>query len=73
MDSTKTIWILATNKGDTVVADFFAKKIETRKEEDVLQVDTTPLQRDLQKLLASEYSVSDQAQQKQRELTLTIC
>lgn len=72
VNCTKTIWILATNKGDDVVADFFAQNIEKRKEEDVLQVDMTPLQMELQELLASEYSVSDDTQQMHRKVPLTI-
>ncbi|CAK3802369.1 P-loop containing nucleoside triphosphate hydrolase [Lecanosticta acicola] len=56
IDCTKTVWILATNKGDTEVAAFYAKEIAKRREDEIDQVDIMPLQIEIAKLLSSLYS-----------------
>ena len=58
IDCSKVIWILATNKGDSAIANFHAKNIATRKDEDIHLVSLKPLQVKLKKIFMELYTVS---------------
>lgn len=55
----KSIWILATNKGDSLVTDFFDKHLSGKSYQEQQQVSIQPLQESLFRLFIQQYTVSD--------------
>ena len=58
IDVSKSIWILASNKGDDLISKFYEKNLEGRSDFERRQVSIKPLERDLSKLFVEEYTVS---------------
>ena len=58
IDVSKSIWILATNKGDELVSEFYNRNLEGKTDRERRQVSITSLERDLSKLFVAQYTVS---------------
>ncbi|KAF2874883.1 P-loop containing nucleoside triphosphate hydrolase protein [Massariosphaeria phaeospora] len=56
LDCNKTIWILASNLGDEVIADYYERTMKTKKEEEKATVDISPLITDLRDLFIGQFS-----------------
>jgi hypothetical protein len=62
IDVSKSIWILATNKGDDLISNFYNKNLEGKSDRERRQVSIKPLERDLSRLFVQEYTVSQDGQ-----------
>lgn len=58
IDVSKSIWILASNKGDDLISKFYNKNLEGKRDSERRQVSIQSLERDLSKLFVEEYTVS---------------
>ena len=58
IDVSKSIWILATNKGDELVSEFYNRNLEGKTDRERRQVSIKSLERDLSKLFVAQYTVS---------------
>jgi hypothetical protein len=58
IDVSKSIWILASNKGDDLISEFYNKNLEGKSDRERRQVSFKSLERDLSKLFVEEYTVS---------------
>ncbi|KAK5740350.1 hypothetical protein LTR17_004613 [Elasticomyces elasticus] len=56
VDASQTIWILATNMGDTVIDRYHSKHIAPRKDADIDKISIEPLQHELLSLFSAVYS-----------------
>lgn len=57
-DVTNSIWILASNKGDDLIASFYKKNLQGKGDRNRRQVPLEPLERELSKLFMETYTVS---------------
>lgn len=58
LDVTKSIWVLASNKGDDLISKFYDKILKGKSDSDKRHVSIKPLQHDLYKLFIDAYTVS---------------
>jgi hypothetical protein len=58
IDVSKSIWILASNKGDDLISKFYNRNLEGKNDHERRQVSIKSLERDLSKLFVEEYTVS---------------
>ncbi|KAI4783184.1 P-loop containing nucleoside triphosphate hydrolase protein [Aureobasidium sp. EXF-3400] len=56
IDVSKSIWILASNKGDDLISKFYDKNLEGKNDRERRQVSIKPLERNLSKLFVQEYT-----------------
>lgn len=57
VDATKSIWILASNRGDELIDRFYKKNMEGKSERQCRDVSIQPLQKDLFRLFIDAYTV----------------
>jgi hypothetical protein len=57
-DVSKSVWILASNKGDDLISKFYNNNLEGKSDRERRQVSIKPLERNLSKLFVEEYTVS---------------
>jgi ATP-dependent Clp protease ATP-binding subunit ClpB len=57
-DVTKSVWILASNKGDDMISKFYNKNLKGKSDREKRQVSIKPLQHDLYRLFIEAYTVS---------------
>lgn len=62
IDVSKSIWILASNKGNDLISKFYNKNLEGKSDRERRQVSIEPFERDLSKLFVQEYTVSQDSQ-----------
>lgn len=55
---TKSIWILASNKGDDVISKFYLENLHGKSDRERRHVSIKPLEKDLKKLFIQTYTVS---------------
>lgn len=58
VDVTKSIWILASNKDDHLVSEFYKKRFNGKSDKERRNVSVKPLQKDLYRLFMEEYTVN---------------
>lgn len=58
IDVPKSVWILASNKGDDLISEFYKKNLEGKSDRQRRQVSIRSLEQDLSKFLTEEYTVS---------------
>lgn len=58
VDVPKSVWILASNKGDDLISKFYDKNLEGKSDHERRQVSIKSLEQDLSKLFIGEYTVS---------------
>lgn len=58
LDVTRSIWVLASNKGDDLISKFYEKNLNGKSDSDKRHVSIKPLQHDLYKLFIEAYTVS---------------
>ncbi|KAG9761526.1 P-loop containing nucleoside triphosphate hydrolase protein, partial [Aureobasidium melanogenum] len=55
-DVTKSVWILASNKGDDLISKFYNKNLKGKSDREKRQVSIKPLQHDLYRLFIEAYT-----------------
>jgi hypothetical protein len=58
IDVSESVWILASNKGDNLISEFYNKNLEGKSDRERRLVSIKPLERDLFKLFIEAYTVS---------------
>ncbi|KEQ85844.1 P-loop containing nucleoside triphosphate hydrolase protein [Aureobasidium pullulans EXF-150] len=56
LDVTKSIWVLASNKGDDLISKFYDKNLKGKSDSEKRHVSIKPLQHDLYKLFIEAYT-----------------
>ena len=58
VDTSKCIWIMASNLGDSAIEQFYFKKLADRNDEEAGTVSIEPLKQEIERELRESYSVS---------------